>query len=146
MSGLSFLGKVSLDSCPKGGSFSQGVYSEFLSIPFFISHKSPVAPSHFSQSWNSMTCSAFLGKPDMNIKKYILLSVSKSNMVWTIKQDHHYTSWIPHASISDWARRGIAMFYGKTYSCFFHLPVFKVLLLLAKHQAAFSQKQRVRFL
>lgn len=46
MDGLSFLGKVSLDSCPKGGSFSQGVYSEFLSIPFFISHKSPVPPGH----------------------------------------------------------------------------------------------------
>lgn len=43
--GLSFLGKVSLDSCPKGGSFSQGVYSEFLSIPFFISHKWPQAAS-----------------------------------------------------------------------------------------------------
>lgn len=33
MGGLSFLNKVSLDSCPEGGTFSQGVYPQFLSIP-----------------------------------------------------------------------------------------------------------------
>lgn len=80
MGGLSFFGKVSLDFCPKGGTFSQGVFSEFLPILFFISHKSPVPPDHDSQSWISMTCSAFLGKPDMKSKKYILLNVSKSYM------------------------------------------------------------------
>lgn len=34
MGDLSFFGKVSLDFCPKGGTFSQGVFSEFLSILF----------------------------------------------------------------------------------------------------------------
>lgn len=97
--GLSLWDKVALHSCPKGGSFSQDLHSELLSIPFFISLKSPVPPGHCSQSWTSLTCSAFLGKPDMNIKKGILLSVSKSNMDWRRKQDPLYTSWIPCASI-----------------------------------------------
>lgn len=61
MGGLSFLGKVSLDSCPKGGSFSQGVYSQFLCTPFFISHKSPV-PSPLQPKLDQRDLQCFLGQ------------------------------------------------------------------------------------
>lgn len=36
----------------------------------------------------------------------------------------HRIFWMPCTCIWDWVRQGIALFCGKTYSCFFQFPVF----------------------
>lgn len=140
MDGFSFFGQSFSRFLPKRRKFFSRCLFWVPLHPFFHLPQEPSAPRPL-QSWTSVTWSAFLGKPVMNIKKYIFLSVSKNNMDWTRKQDHHYTSWIPRVCIWDWARQGIAVFYGKTYSWFFHLPVYKcyyywlnIKLLLARNR------------
>lgn len=140
---LSFWGKVSLDSCPKGGSFSSRSLFWVALHLFFHLTQEPCAPRPLHPKLDQRDLQCFLGQTRHEYQKG---HSSKSNMDWIRKQGHLYTSWIACACIWDWARQGIAVFYGKTCSCFFHLPVFKVLLLLAKHQATYSQKWRVRFL
>lgn len=74
-----------------------------------------------------------------NVKKVqSLFCVLGGKMAWTRKSGHCHTFGIPWACVWGWARQGRAVFYGKTYSCFFQVGVFKTLLLLAKPQNIFS--------